>query len=104
MPRAAGRRVDLAEFLRREAPTILRRWEELVRKSARAAHEQPHAALVDHLPQLLERIAANSARGSPASSPSERVSARHATERLEQGFSLAEVVMEYIELRACIFE
>ncbi|HEY8079279.1 MAG TPA: ATP-binding protein [Labilithrix sp.] len=105
MARTAGRHVDLADFLRREATLILRRWEQRVRSSGGATRDVSREVLLDHLPQFLERIAANSRRrGAVASSPPERVSVRHATERLEQGYGLADVVMEYVELRACIFE
>jgi len=91
------RTTDATGFLRQQAPTILRRWEARVRGKSNAAREQSRRAVLDNLSELLEKLAAKKP-------PSDSVSLRHATERLEQGYGLAEVVMEYVELRSCIFE
>jgi signal transduction histidine kinase len=70
------------------------------------ACDQSEASIIDELPSLLESIARGAEalhRGGEVPPP-ESVSGRHAAERMEQGYGLAEVVEEYIELRACIFE
>ena len=97
--------VDLGDFIRRERSTIVDHWVERVRRTS-VAHDQSPAMLVDHLPELLEAIAQNTdtiAQDS-ADSPARVALGRHASQRLEQGYGLAAVVEEYIELRACIFE
>jgi hypothetical protein len=96
--------VELGDFIRRET-AILRRWEARVRGTTEVAHDQPRASLLNQLPDLLDTIAKNAALvGHRVAAFGMDVSARHAAERLEQGYGLAEVVVEYVELRACIFE
>lgn len=92
--------VHLGEFIRRERSAIIARWERRARR-APVARGQSTSALVDSLPELLDRIAEGP--DGPASAPAS-VSRRHAAERVEQGYALGEVVEEYTSLRACIFE
>lgn len=100
----ATRTIDLAEFIRCERTAILQKWEERVRQLSHVAQAQDATLLIDHLPALLETIAAAASTTGTSSSAPDRTANLHATERLEQGYALAEVVMEYVELRTCIFE
>ena len=99
--------IDLADFIRKERAEILRRWQERVCRAVKPALHQDATPRLDHLPALLETIAETvGSPGTPASLDTARKEASrlHATERLEQGYGLGEVVLEYIELRSCIFE
>lgn len=80
-------------------------WEARARRAS-VARQQSRVDLIDSLPELLTRIADNAEvssleGGAPAPVS---ISRRHANERLEQGYCLADVVEEYSQLRASIFE
>jgi signal transduction histidine kinase len=91
----------LAEFIRQHKPRILTDWIDAVR-TLPIAHELAHPVLLDHLPELLERIAEMAeADGGRPSMPTEASSA-HALVRLEEGYDLGEVVTEYAVLRETI--
>lgn len=100
-----ARTIVLADFIRNQKGAILARWEARAR-TASVARDQARATLIDSLPELLERIGENAdafVDGTAAAAPAS-VSERHANERLEQGYALGDVVEEYVQLRACIFE
>lgn len=101
---SSARSIDLAEFIQNESAAILQKWQARVRRASGASRGQSSATLIDHLPELLQTIArtASSASGSGPIPP--ELTTLHATMRIEQGYCLAEVVLEYIELRSCIFE
>jgi signal transduction histidine kinase len=99
--------VDLAEFIRTERSEILRRWQDRICAEVQAAAHQDATPLLDYLPALLDTIAETTrtpATAAHAERAETEASRRHAAERLEQGYDLGEVILEYIELRACIFE
>lgn len=88
-------------FLRRRGKELVDRW-------ARGVRELPHARtldrprLINHVPELLVRIAAvvEGERGSVETL--ERESEEHAIQRLDVGYELGEVVAEYAELRRTV--
>jgi signal transduction histidine kinase len=96
----------IAEFLRRRQPDILRVWENAVRKLPKAsALDRRH--LIDHLPELLDRIAdyVEQTRRTRADEDFQDESPQHhAVARLDEGYDLSEVVTEYSILRRSIFE
>jgi PAS domain S-box-containing protein len=93
----------VAEVLRRSRPMILDDWEAMVRELP-AARGLERPALIDHVPQLLERIADvvdQLAHGDEGAVPLETAEI-HAGERLELGFDLSQVVAEYAALREVV--
>jgi PAS domain S-box-containing protein len=93
----------LGALIRRRRDEILARWE-------RAARTLPHASkldqprLVDHIPELLDRVVwMIEARGRDVEL-GKRVSTRHALARLEEGFDLLEVIDEFGVLREVLHE
>ncbi|MDC0712334.1 PAS domain-containing protein [Stigmatella sp. ncwal1] len=94
--------LPLGAFIRNQHTHILKNWENSVR-------QLPHAQglsrprLLDHLPDLLERIAnvvETVHTGGTASL--EDMPELHALDRLDSGYDLDEVAEEYALLRACI--
>ncbi|MDI3287432.1 ATP-binding protein [Polyangium sp. 15x6] len=101
--RGAPRGPSLSELLRDLEPEILAKWEQAVRKLP-VARSLARPVLMDHVPELLERIAEmvdQMAAGRPPE-PLEEAAESHARDRLEAGFDLGEVVAEYAALRATI--
>ena len=93
------------DFLRQHRTQILEQWERKVRRLP-PAERLDRQALFDHLPIVLDDLAdaAQAAlQGAPApdlrSDPD-----RHAITRLDQGYELGEVVIEYSLLRETILE
>src|SRR5262245_36764403 len=94
-------RTRLSEFLRTRQRELLAMWTERVRKLS-PAKEISSLAITDHLPDVLDRLAAAVGAGEPsvlADAPR-----AHAVDRLARGFDLREVVQEYRILRHCILE
>lgn len=97
--------VPLAVFLRERREAILTTWLERIREESNTRH-LPEPALIDHLPELLDRLAVMTdalEAGQSAELPASTAE-RHALERLEEGFDLAEVVGEFALLRDVILE
>ena len=103
----------LVEFIRAHTDESEREWEEFAKALTPFAPELSALTLRDHLPQILQAIADDMERPqSPAEqnekskgeSPSEdaldRITAAHATMRLESGFDLEHTIAEYRALRA----
>jgi signal transduction histidine kinase len=92
----------LCDFIRQQSPLILEEWERAVRRIP-CARSLSHAGLLNHLPQLLERVASVVEGVHDGERPSlEDVPEIHATQRLDVGFDLEQVTREYALLRACI--
>ncbi len=92
--------LSLAELLRRARATILSEWEAEVRASPKARTVE-RGALLHAMSELLEYVS----RLEEASSDealSTQAPARHALERLHQGFELPELIAEYTSLRRCL--
>ncbi|HZU99164.1 MAG TPA: ATP-binding protein [Planctomycetota bacterium] len=107
---AVERRASLircvGDFLRRRQTDILRVWEEAVRQLPKA-RELDRPRLIDHVPELLNRIAdyVEQARQTHADGEfRDRSPEQHAVARLDEGYDLSEVIVEYGVLRRAIFE
>jgi PAS domain S-box-containing protein len=95
----------LADVLRACRDQIVRTWEATVRAMPHAsALDRP--TLLDHIPDLLERIAMMTERlgQGDARALAEQIAERHAISRLEEGFDLIEVIDEFRVLRHAIFQ
>lgn len=97
---------SLAALIEQERESLLKSWRELVRELPSAKHlDTP--TLNDHIPQLLTELAAAlHARTNELITDSfqDRSPPVHGTQRLEDGFDIAEVVAEYNILRGCIHD
>jgi PAS domain S-box-containing protein len=94
---------DLAQFIRENESFIIQEWEQALR-ALPVAQPLPRPALLDHVPDLLSRLAESLdevAQGMPPRSL-DHMTDQHALARLDEGFDLQEVVMEYGVLRATI--
>jgi signal transduction histidine kinase len=94
----------LSETLRAHREEILQRWATLCRQSPRA-RPLTDEQLLDHLPHLLDRLAAAvqaASEGRDTSFP-QKESQQHAFQRLDTGYDLPEITHEYALLRRVIF-
>jgi signal transduction histidine kinase len=96
----------LALLIRRERDALLSTWRELVRKLP-SAQGLDTPTLNDHIPQLLEELAAALELKQDQTIPealSEGTPPAHGLQRLRDGFDIGEVVAEYNILRGCIHD
>lgn len=99
----ADRSPSLSSILRERRAEILAEWARLARTVPPAARLS-EAALIDHMPQLLDRIAELAdqlACGDPAALP-EREAAKHARQRWRKGYELHQVLREHALLRRVV--
>jgi signal transduction histidine kinase len=98
----ASKTLWLSDFIRAHKGEILTDWMTAIR-TLPIARDLAHPVLLDHLPDLLERIAemADADDGERPSLPVD-ASTAHALVRLEEGYDLGEVVTEYAVLRETI--
>jgi PAS domain S-box-containing protein len=90
-------------FVRRFHTEILAEWKRLAR-TLPAAKQMDAIALIDHMPELLDQIAELAeaiARDEPLDE-SLGMAARHALDRLHEGFDVSAVVREMSILRGCV--
>ncbi|PTL79444.1 ATP-binding protein [Vitiosangium sp. GDMCC 1.1324] len=98
----ADERIRLCDFLRTQRPLILEEWERAVRRIPCTRQLSP-PWLLDHLPQLLGRVADmveevhTGERGSLEELPE-----LHALQRLDVEMDLEQVTNEYALLRTCV--
>ena len=96
----------LATLIRRERDGLLSEWRRQVRKLPSARHlDTP--TLNDHVPQLIEEVAAALQARSDETIPealSEATPPAHGLQRVEDGYDIEEVVAEYNILRGCIHD
>ncbi|MGL4551169.1 MAG: ATP-binding protein, partial [Gemmataceae bacterium] len=99
----AGRYAEIGAVLRRDTTALIDRW------ATRAAEEQPtakrvhHQTLLDELPELLGEIGrALEESGADGHAPSRHWARRHAEQRWETGWSIAELVRDYRILRLVV--
>jgi PAS domain S-box-containing protein len=93
----------LTDFIKSHRAEIIAVWADAVRELP-IARDLARPVLVDHIPELLDRIreiADHVGSGRAPSSPLD-IAELHAHVRLEEGFDLSQVVTEYRMLRACI--
>ena len=94
----------LSDFLRLNQSEIIAEWSSQVR-SLPPARELSERAIVDHLPGILARIADMVEAVHTGGEVSlEETPKQHATDRLQRGFDLDEIVMEYGLLRRTILD
>jgi PAS domain S-box-containing protein len=93
----------LADFIRSRRAQILQEWELRVR-TLPVANALDRPTLINHVPDLLDRIAESAYALSQGRvlRPPTHLAEVHAHERLEEGFDLAQVVAEYSMLRDVI--
>ena len=96
----------LAALIKHESNALLARWRQQVRQLPSAQHlDTP--TLNDHIPQLLDELAAALRSRSDETIPEalcEGSPPAHGLQRVEDGFDIAEVVAEYNILRDCIHD
>lgn len=100
--RKGGSDVALAELIRTRRDRLVAEWTAEIRTLS-AAQELSRPVLVDHMPEILERIAeavASVAVG--ARRALDEAPKQHALDRLARGFDLEQVIREYTTLRQCI--
>jgi len=96
----------LAALIRSEHHALLARWRQQVRELPSAQHlDAP--TLNDHVPQLIEELAAALKARSDETIPealSEASPPAHGMQRVQDGYDIEEVVAEYNILRGCIHD
>jgi len=97
---------QLAALVKQEREGLLARWRQQVRQLPSARHlDVP--ALNDHIPTLLDELAAAFASKSDQTIPEallESSPPAHGLQRLQEAFDIEEVVAEYNILRGCIHD
>jgi len=97
---------QLAALIRRDRDALLAQWRQQVKQLPSARHlDIP--ALNDHIPDLLDEIAAALQSGSSETIPEALVEGSppaHGFQRLQEAFDIEEVVAEYNILRGCIHD
>jgi two-component system phosphate regulon sensor histidine kinase PhoR len=96
----------LATLIRRERDSLLADWRQQVR-SLPAAQHLDTPTLNDHVPQLIEELAAALQARSDETIPealSEASPPAHGLQRVEDGYDIEEVVAEYNILRGCVHD
>ena len=97
---------QLAALIRRERDGLLAQWRQQVR-ALPSAQKLDAPTLNDHVPQLVEEIAAALQARSDETIPealSEASPPAHGLQRLKDGYDIEEVVAEYNILRGCIHD
>jgi PAS domain S-box-containing protein len=96
---------QVADFMRAHRDAILERWASAMKDRPAASRLTPEQ-LLNHLPELLEAIAAtDEARAlEPRIRLSTSMAEAHALERLAEGIDLDHVVIELVVLRDCILD
>jgi two-component system phosphate regulon sensor histidine kinase PhoR len=96
----------LARLTEQESDALLARWRRLVRELP-AARDLDAPTLIDHIPYLLEELAAALRSGSDetiAHALLDGSPPAHGMQRVKDGFDIEEVVAEYNILRGCIHD
>src|SRR5688500_10103489 len=96
----------MADLIKNEREPLLTRWREQVRALPSAAHLSI-PTLNDHIPDLIDELAAALRSHSDATIPDKLLEGSppvHGLQRLEDKFDLEEVVAEYNILRGCLHD
>src|SRR5262245_63790941 len=96
--------IHLADLIRSRRDEILQRWGAAVRALPHAG-KLDKLRLIDHIPELLDRIAVMTEDLAQGRKPelARAASERHAIARLEEGFDIDEVIGEFGVLRDVLF-
>ncbi|MBA3541864.1 MAG: GAF domain-containing protein [Deltaproteobacteria bacterium] len=94
--------VRLTEVLRRQRHEILAEWEAAFRRDP-VARDLDRPALVDSIPQYLDRIVELAENATRVTDIPQKLAEFHGVGRLDRGFNLGQVVMELALLRDIIF-
>ncbi|MFL6650638.1 MAG: ATP-binding protein [Sulfurifustaceae bacterium] len=94
---------SLAQLLQREKESILACWERRVREVSDDQSGNP-GMLRDHVPNLLDELAAQLARPDTSQQRLRDFSAAHGEDRYRNGFDLSRIVEEYKLLRSCVVQ
>jgi len=97
---SAAARKSLVEFLRRNRQQAMVEWEQAVR-AIPATALLDRDELRDHMPALLDRLL-ELIEVPETSATIDRVSERHAIQRMREGFNLEQVAWEYSALRSTL--
>lgn len=90
----------IADFLRSEKDRVVELWEEEIRRELPSLQHMPRPALLDHLPELLEGLAAwIDGRVDDADRGFQALIEGHALQRLGYGVGLETLMREYGKLR-----
>jgi signal transduction histidine kinase len=96
---------EIGDLLRREADAVIARWAERAVAEQPTARRTHHAALLDHLPRLLQGVATALAEPHVSGPCPQCAPARaHGEQRWGEGWSLEEVVRDYQILRLVLFD
>lgn len=91
----------LADFIQREKDTLLSSWERQVQEIA-GAPPLEHALLRDHMPHLIDELAAELRQPQTSRERLQAFCAAHGEQRHRSGFEPTQLVEEYKVLRSCI--
>ncbi|MCW5804456.1 MAG: PAS domain-containing protein [Deltaproteobacteria bacterium] len=103
MPATPVPRAKIGEAIRRHRAEVLAAWRRSVR-TLPPAHDMLASQLVDHIPDLLDEVAALAERAATgqAIDAAFRTARRHALDRLDAGFDISAVVRELSLLREAL--
>lgn len=91
----------LAQFLRDSRETVVAAWLTQIEKLPSAAGK-PWGLLRDHIPDILDQLAAALEQGETNDGALDRLAGEHAALRFRTGYDLRQVVLEYQALRQTI--
>lgn len=95
---------DVGLILARDGAAILERWSQLVRARGAGVDRRHEAALRDDLPHVLEAMAQQLASADSAAESHQGPAQCHGAIRWQEGWSIGEVVHDYLLLRIVILE
>lgn len=100
-------RIDVANLLKQSKAQILKSWEQSCRKKVEAARYQTPVALIDSMPEFLDRLFETLTCVDPVNEADQNaaVAREHAEDRASQPeYTLDQVIIEYHLLRSVIIE
>jgi signal transduction histidine kinase/ActR/RegA family two-component response regulator len=94
----------LDELIRARRDAIVHAFVDLSRVSSPPLASQPRAAIIDHVPVLLDALADAIETGRTSQLPAKVVARQHAQTRWQQGVDIRTLVREYGLLRRCVLD
>lgn len=106
----------LGDFIRQNVPQIVQEWTSFAQTRTPASHDMSPSALRDHVEELLafiaddlespqtgrEQVHKSQGAGPKNGSVEDSAAELHATQRLDEGFNVDQMVSEYRALRASV--